>query len=134
MSGLIRTRIGRFRLEQAVDSEQLTGEHLRLHLQPSQTITAGLPQFRVSPDDRRRLERGQALSLVTAGVSNACSTSHDAAPCRADAADAVSPSAGSARFALTDAETGELLGLAGLSVCGRQLLPKLVLIRPSHNP
>ncbi len=133
MSGLIRTRIGRFSLDQAVGSEQLTAETVRLHLQPSNCITAGLPQVLVSRDDRRRLERGQSLPVAAAGLSETGGIGQSGLiqPVTGDAAVA---RGGSARVALRDEETGALLGLAELSACGRQLLPKVVLIRPSHDP
>ena len=142
MSGLIRTRIGRFRLEQAVGGEQLTAETIRRHLQPPNAITAGLRQYVVSPDNRLRLARGQSLPLATAGLSESGGSDQAVAcppaACPSVAADLAMTRGGADRVAinhrvaLTDEETGALLGLAELSACGRQLLPKVVLMRPSQ--
>jgi tRNA pseudouridine55 synthase len=61
MSALVRTAIGGFRLDDAVDLESLTAENLASKLQSPLLAVADLPQIPVSEDQRRRLSQGLTI-------------------------------------------------------------------------
>lgn len=58
---LTRTRIGPFRLEDALDPLSLTRETIPGLLRPAVEAVTALPRVGVGPDDRARLLRGQAI-------------------------------------------------------------------------
>jgi tRNA pseudouridine55 synthase len=61
MSALVRTAIGGFRLDDAVDLESLTAENLASKLLSPLLAVADLPQITVSDDQRRRLSQGLTI-------------------------------------------------------------------------
>lgn len=104
MSSLIRTRIGPFRIEDAVAPERLTPEAFGNCLHPPATAVAGLPQFSAQAQDR---------DLIRAGRTFGSDVSFDVAH--------------NGPIAVLDSN-GELLCLAELDVVSRQLLPRRVFI------
>jgi tRNA pseudouridine55 synthase len=61
MSALVRTAIGGFRLDDAVDLESLTAENLASKLLSPRLAVTDLPQISVSEDQRRRLSQGLTI-------------------------------------------------------------------------
>ncbi len=61
MSALVRTAIGGFRLDDAVDLESLTAENLASKLLSPRLAVTDLPQIPVSEDQRRRLSQGLTI-------------------------------------------------------------------------
>ncbi|MCL4204990.1 MAG: tRNA pseudouridine(55) synthase TruB [Pirellulaceae bacterium] len=61
MSALVRTAIGGFRLDDAMDLDSLTAENLASKLLSPLLAVADLPQITVSDDQRRRLSQGLTI-------------------------------------------------------------------------
>jgi tRNA pseudouridine55 synthase len=59
MSTLVRTRIGPYRIEEAVSSEQLTSENIDRFLLPPTTAVAALPKFSASAEDVIQIRAGR---------------------------------------------------------------------------
>ncbi len=69
MSSLVRTAIGRFRIEDAVRADQLTRENLDEFLLPAQLAVVDLmPSVEVSPAAIARLANGLAIEVPTASA------------------------------------------------------------------
>lgn len=112
MSTLQRTAIGRFHLADALDTNSLTPDSLREHLQPATVITADLPQYRCSSADRAALVCGRTLLLDRSRFT----TSATGAQIEAERL----------MVALLDESSGRLLALAELSAAGSELQPRQV--------
>lgn len=110
MSGLVRTRVGRFRLGNAVSPDELTAESLFDHIVPARSIVAEFPFVKCSPAIRKSIVNGNAIAIA--------------------AVDIVDPGDGaSGQIALVDAQTDELLGLAEPDESGTRLRPRIVFVR-----
>jgi tRNA pseudouridine55 synthase len=59
MSTLVRTRIGPYRIDDAVSSEQLTSENIDRFLLPPTTAVEGLPKFSASAEDVIQIRAGR---------------------------------------------------------------------------
>lgn len=70
MSSLVRTAIGPFRLEQAVQLDQLTVDSLPRYLLPPTFALGSLARSEVSPEQIARLANGQSIELAIAPTSN----------------------------------------------------------------
>lgn len=66
MSALVRTAIGRFRVEDAVDPRQLTRENWAQHLQPMSRAVDALPQVVVTNDEIVRIRNGLSIARESA--------------------------------------------------------------------
>jgi tRNA pseudouridine55 synthase len=64
MSGLIRTRVGPFRLDEAVDLETLTNDSLSAVMRPPTMATAHLPQFSCSQEQESLVACGRSIGPV----------------------------------------------------------------------
>jgi tRNA pseudouridine55 synthase len=65
MSALVRTRIGPFRLEDAVTLDDLNRETLDQHLLPPTATLDGLPKYAASPEDLQNIRAGRAFDVRT---------------------------------------------------------------------
>ena len=61
MSDLVRTRIGPYRLETAVEPASWTAENLRDNLLPAVTAVADFPRYRCPPDRLEELRHGRPI-------------------------------------------------------------------------
>jgi len=61
MSGLVRTRIGAFRIEEAVPLEELTAETWSRHLQPAVKAVTHLPQMVCSEEKLAAIRQGRSI-------------------------------------------------------------------------
>jgi tRNA pseudouridine55 synthase len=61
MSELLRTSIGEFRIEEAVDPGQLTGENWLDHLLPPLAAVGRLPRVELSADEIAKIRQGLAI-------------------------------------------------------------------------
>src|SRR5687768_17019625 len=61
MSALVRTAIGGFRLEDAIEPATLTRDHLPGHLLPMRRAVEGLPSVSLSSDEAVRIARGLSV-------------------------------------------------------------------------
>ena len=61
MSGLVRTAIGPFRVEEAIGLDVLTAENWTEHLQPPRLAVSTLPQCVLAPEDVARIRTGLAV-------------------------------------------------------------------------
>lgn len=77
MSALVRTSIGDFRIDEAVDPRQLTAESWTDHLLPPLSAVGSMPRVELSPDEIAQVRHGLAIPRPT-------------------------PAAGAARFAAVD--------------------------------
>jgi tRNA pseudouridine55 synthase len=66
MSALLRTAIGQFMIEAAVDPDALTSDNLPQHLLPIEQAVQSLPPITLSTADASRIARGQFLDCPTA--------------------------------------------------------------------
>ena len=66
MSALVRTAIGGFRIEDAVEPQLLTRDNLAQHLRPPAVAIEGLPRVELSPEDAARLRQGQTIEKAAA--------------------------------------------------------------------
>jgi tRNA pseudouridine55 synthase len=102
---LMRTRIGPFRLDDAIDPESLSRETIPGLLRPAIEALAGLPRVAIGAEDVARIVRGQGIA-----------------------------GQGSGEVALIGPE-GELVAVAEVDPTGERFLPKRVLVvDPSGNP
>ncbi len=62
MSALVRTAIGRFRIDEAVDPDRLTGENWTDHLLAPLRAVDGLPRVELTSDEIARIRMGQAVA------------------------------------------------------------------------
>lgn len=62
MASLLRTAIGHFRLEEAVDPRRLDREHWLAFLRPARDAVRHLPELRPGEDDLRRLRNGERIA------------------------------------------------------------------------
>ncbi len=62
MSGLVRTAIGRFRLEDACRPDELTGESLQQWLLPADQAVETLPRVELTDEQARRIVNGLAIA------------------------------------------------------------------------
>lgn len=62
MASLLRTAIGHFRLEEAVDPRRLDREHWLAFLRPARDAVRHLPVLRPGEDDLRRLRNGERIA------------------------------------------------------------------------
>jgi tRNA pseudouridine55 synthase len=67
MSALVRSSIGSFSLEAAVDPRELNGENLARLLQPPLRAVEYLPRVRLSADEVTRLRHGLTIAWKAAG-------------------------------------------------------------------
>lgn len=58
MSGLVRTAVGEFRLEDAIEPDRLTRDNWQEHLGPSLQAVQGLPRVELSADEVTRVRNG----------------------------------------------------------------------------
>ena len=65
MSELVRRRIGDFRIEEAVDPRQLTGQSWTDHLLPPLRAVGRLPRVELSPDEIAKIRHGLTISKKT---------------------------------------------------------------------
>jgi tRNA pseudouridine55 synthase len=68
MSALVRTAIGRFRIEEAVAYQELNDETLGRHLQPPLTAVAGLANVMLTDSQLHELRHGRPISNSTGDV------------------------------------------------------------------
>ena len=61
MSALVRTAIGRFRVEESCDLDELTEENLLEHLQPARLAVETLPVVDLTDEQIRRVGSGMAI-------------------------------------------------------------------------
>lgn len=66
MSALVRTAVGPFRVEEAVDARQLNAQTVRASLQPAQRALPDAPQLRLTDAELSLLEGGQFLDRTEA--------------------------------------------------------------------
>ena len=99
MSALVRTAIGPFRVEQAVDPRGLMDDTWTKHLQPMRLAVDGLPQLVVSAEEIVRLRKGQTIAGEI-----------PATPCAAPGAAGQGASAQNSEAAALDAE-GRLVAI-----------------------
>jgi len=62
MSDLVRTRIGPYSIDSAVDLASLKDENFSENLLPAVTAVVGLPQYRCSPDQLQEIRHGRPIS------------------------------------------------------------------------
>ncbi len=96
MSALVRTAVGRFRLEDAVTLDELTSDTLPGHLQPALTAVADLPRVELTDAELVEVRNGRPIEMRSA---------------ERPAAEASSPQAGTPQeYAAVDA-AGRLAGI-----------------------
>jgi tRNA pseudouridine55 synthase len=71
MSALVRTAVGRFRIEDAVRLADLTAGNLSLHLRPALAAVASLPQVRLSEAEAIEIRNGRPIRLPEGGAAEA---------------------------------------------------------------
>ncbi len=98
MSGLVRTRVGPYRIEEAIPLDQLTPETLDARLLDATTAAAGLPKRVANTDERALLRGGRAIPV--GDLSGAGSD---------DSVAVVDPAGGLLSLARIDLETDRLL-------------------------
>jgi tRNA pseudouridine55 synthase len=67
MSALVRTSIGSFRVEEAVDPRQLSGDNWTQSLQPPLRAVAQLPRLQLSAEEVRRIRNGLTIEAKGQG-------------------------------------------------------------------
>lgn len=65
MSQLVRTSIGDFRIEEAIDPRRLTSENWTGHLLPPLRAVGSMPRVELSPEEIARVRQGLAISKKT---------------------------------------------------------------------
>jgi tRNA pseudouridine55 synthase len=104
LSALVRTRIGPYRLEDAVSLEQLTSESIDRWLLPPTTAVEALPKYCATAEDIAQIRAGRSIDYATASETPHGST-----------------------VAVLDADGG-LLCLAEVDVQKNRLLPRRVFV------
>jgi tRNA pseudouridine55 synthase len=102
---LVRTRVGPFTLEDALDAQALSSATIKEHLRPALDALPGMSRVALDAQQLAAISHGQSLS----------------------AADLAEPLAASGPVALVDS-AGNLAGLAELDAEGKRLHPRKVLI------
>jgi tRNA pseudouridine55 synthase len=100
MSALVRTSIGRFRLEEAIGPNELTNDHWPTYLQPPLRAVELLPQWHLSAEQTTRIRNGLTIELKGEGGSRKADNAIFAAPSDCEEIAALDP-------------TGELIGVLG---------------------
>jgi tRNA pseudouridine55 synthase len=67
MESLVRTAVGRFHLDAAIDPRMMNAEMLAAEMHPAVEAVADLPQLQVDAQQARRLRQGQSVDLADAG-------------------------------------------------------------------
>ncbi len=80
MSGLVRTAIGGFRIEDAVDPRRLNADNWPPWLQPTLRAVECLPRVQLSPDEATRIRNG--LTIPMREGEQLLAASHEPSPLR----------------------------------------------------
>jgi len=123
MSRLVRTRVGRFSITEALDADTISTETLQDHLEPASTITNALSQYRCTDADRTMLLCGKAVPvdrdrLVLIDRSRIAGPSTEDGPPDHE------------QVALWGEEDGQLWAVGEISRSMKTIHPRLVFVRP----
>lgn len=68
MSALVRTAVGTFKLDDAIEPDELSTERIDEQLLPPHYALADLPSLRVTPDEAQALQQGRAIHPATSVI------------------------------------------------------------------